>query len=130
MFPADVYKNRRNQLRKEVSGGIALIPGNQEAAMNYPANTYAFRQDSNFSYFFGLHHPDLAGIIDLESGPDILFGNDVDIDDIIWMGKQPLMKDQAALAVVKEVKPFTQLAPFIAEALKKGRKIHFVPLVS
>lgn len=127
MFPADVYKNRRNQLRKEVSGGIALIPGNQEAAMNYPANTYAFRQDSNFSYFFGLHHPDLAGIIDLESGPDILFGNDVDIDDIIWMGKQPLMKDQAALAGVKEVKPFTQLAPFIAEALKKGRKIHFVP---
>jgi Xaa-Pro aminopeptidase len=127
MFAPQVYTDRRDLLRKEVSGGLALFLGNQEVPMNYPANTYAFRQDSNFSYFFGLDHPDLAGIIDFENGNDILFGNDVDIDDIIWMGKQPLMKDQAALAGVTEVKPWSDLAAFISAALKGGRKVHFVP---
>ncbi len=127
MFAPIVYTDRRNRLRKEVSGGIALFLGNQESAMNYPANQYAFRQDSNFSYFFGLDHPDLAGIIDLDNGRDIIFGNDVDIDDIIWMGKQPTMKDQAALAGVTEVKPLSGLAEVISDALKNQRRIHFLP---
>ena len=86
-------------------------------AFNYPANTYSFRQDSNFSYFFGLDHPDLAGVIDLDNGhSDIIFGNDVDMDDIIWMGKQPTMKEQAALAGVENSAPLTDLAGFIKEA--------------
>jgi hypothetical protein len=86
MFKPETYTNRRNALRNEVKGGIILLPGNTEAAFNYPANTYHFRQDSTFSYFFGINQPDLAGIIDLDNGKDILFGNDVDMDDIIWMG--------------------------------------------
>lgn len=127
MFTPDVYTERRNRLRKEVSGGLALFLGNQEAAMNYPANTYSFRQDSNFSYFFGLDHPDLTGIIDLDGSRDIIFGNDVDIDDIIWMGKQPTMKDQASLAGVMEVMPSASLAGFIADALKANKPVHFLP---
>ena len=127
MFTPDVYSERRNRLRKEVSGGIALFLGNREVCLNYPANTYAFRQDSSFSYFFGLDHPDLAAVIDFDNGTDMIFGNDVDIDDIIWMGKQPSMKDQAALAGVREVKPFADLGDFISAAVTAGRKVHYLP---
>ena len=71
-----------------LNSGILFFPGNSEASFNYPANTYHFRQDSNFLYFFGLDHPDLGGVIDLDTGEDWIFGNDVDMDDIIWMGTE------------------------------------------
>ena len=109
MFDAKVYTDRRNRLRAEVKSGIIMILGNPEASYNYPANTYHFRQDSNFLYFFGLDHPDLAGVIDLDNNKDYIFGNDVDLDDIIWMGPQPLMSDQAALAGVNNTGPLKEL---------------------
>jgi Xaa-Pro aminopeptidase len=128
MFPSSVYSDRRNRLRNEVSGGIILFPGNREVPFNYPANTYSFRQDSNFSYFFGLDHPDMAGVIDLDSGIDYLFGNDVDIDDIIWMGKQPSMTNQGEKVGVKHTIPLADLNLFVSNAIKEGRKIHFSPI--
>jgi Xaa-Pro aminopeptidase len=127
MFPSTVYSDRRTRLRKELSSGVAFFPGNTEVSLNYPANTYAFRQDSTFSYSYGLDHPDLAGVINLDTGEDILFGNDVDIEDIIWMGKQPSMKDQAAKVGVTNVKPLGQLAEYLAAALKAGKKVHYIP---
>jgi len=127
MFDAKVYTDRRNRLRKHVSDGIILILGNPEASFNYPANTYHFRQDSNFLYFFGIDHPDLAGVIDLDENNDYIFGNDVDLDDIIWMGPQPTMRDQAAKVGVNNTSPLKALADIVTEAKSKGRKIHFVP---
>ena len=127
MFPAKIYSERRNRLRKELSTGLVLFPGNQEVAFNYPSNTYSFRQDSTFSYFFGLDHPDFAGVIDLDDGNDIIFGNDVDIDDIIWMGKQPTIKEQSLLVGVSRSAPLKELETMIKKALLKGQKIHFVP---
>ena len=127
MFPAKVYTERRNRLRRELQSGLVLFPGNQEVAFNYPGNTYSFRQDSNFSYFFGLDHPDLAGVIDLDGGNDMIFGNDVDIDDIIWMGKQPTMKEQSLLIGVDHSSPLKELDEMIKTALAKGKNIHFIP---
>jgi len=127
MFPSAIYSERRKKLRAELSNGIALFLGNTDVAFNYPANQYTFRQDSNFSYFFGLDHPDLAGLIDLDEGKDIIFGNDVDISDIIWMGKQPTMIDQAAKAGVLVTFLLKDLAEYIGMAVAKGRRIHFVP---
>ncbi|MCX6246125.1 MAG: aminopeptidase P family protein [Bacteroidetes bacterium] len=127
MFPAKIHSDRRAKLRAELSTGLVLFPGNRDAAFNYPANTYSFRQDSSFLYFFGLDHPDLAGVIDLDNGTDSIFGNDVDIDDIIWMGKQPTIKDQAALAGVGNSAPLKELALLILEAQSKGRKVHYLP---
>jgi len=127
MFPTTSYINRRNNLRKEMSTGLLLFPGNQECPFNYPANTYSFRQDSTFSYFFGLDHPDFAGVIDLESGKDYIFGNDVDMDDIIWMGPQPTVVDQAKKVGITNTAPLANLEAFIKDALHKGRKIHFLP---
>lgn len=127
MFNASVYSERRNKLRSEVKSGLLLFPGNQEVAFNYPANTYSFRQDSTFSYFFGLDHPDLAGIIDLDNGVDYLFGNDVDIDDIIWMGVQPSMQDQALKVGIVNTAPFGDLVDYLKNAIASGRTIHYIP---
>ena len=84
MFNPEIYTERRNALRKLMPSGIILLPGNTEAAYNYAANTYTFRQDSNFSYFFGLENPDFVGIMDIDNGTDYIFGNDFEIDDVIW----------------------------------------------
>ncbi len=127
MFDAKVYTDRRNRLRKEVKSGLVLIFGNPEASFNYPANTYHFRQDSNFLYFFGLDHPDLAGVMDIDENKDYIFGNDVDLDDIIWMGPQPLMSEQAAKVGVGDTAPLNALFEKVKEAKSQGRKVHFVP---
>lgn len=127
MFPSKVYSERRAKLRKQLSKGLVLFLGNQDAAFNYPANTYSFRQDSSFLYFFGLDQPDLAGVMDLDNGDDIIFGNDIDINDIIWMGKQPTIRDQALQAGVVKSAPLGELAALITEAREKGRLIHYLP---
>ena len=53
MFDSATYQRRRQALRNKVQNGIILILGNNEAPANYPDNTYKFRQDSSFLYFFG-----------------------------------------------------------------------------
>ena len=84
MFSKEIYINRRMQLKSKLDKGIALFMGNHEAPCNYKDNTYHFRQDSTFLYYFGLDEPDLAAVIDFESGAEILFADDVSIDDIVW----------------------------------------------
>ena len=125
MFAPETYTARRQALRKDVKSGIILLPGNTEAAYNYPANPYAFRQDSNFSYFFGLDLPDMVGVLDIDNGVDYLFANDIDIEDIIWMGPQPSVKLLAEKAGIKNTAPFGQLPEFISNALRKSRPVHF-----
>ena len=127
MFNPQVYSGRRNALRKLIPSGIILLPGNAEAAYNYAANTYAFRQDSNFSYFFGLENPDFVGIIDVDNDIDYVFGNDFEIDDIIWMGPQPKVVDLALKVGVKNTASLSELSVFINNAIQKGRPVHFSP---
>src|SRR5665811_1614931 len=91
MFDREIYINRRKRLQSLMSDGIAVFIGNVESPMNYPDNTYHWRQDSDFLYFFGLDVPGLVGMIDFNSGKDCIFGNDFDVDDIVWMGPQPLI---------------------------------------
>jgi Xaa-Pro aminopeptidase len=127
MFKSEVYIRRREELRKKMRTGIALFPGNGEAPMNYPANTYHFRQDSDFLYFFGLDLPGFAGILDFDSGKDRIFANDYDMDDIIWMGPQPTVKELALKCGIHETAPLTKLEETVIDALSKKRKIHFLP---
>jgi Xaa-Pro aminopeptidase len=127
MFESSVYISRRRRLVESMSDGLMLFLGNSEASANYKDNTYLFRQDSTFLYFFGLDHPDMAAIIDVESGEETIFGDDVDIDDIIWMGPQPSVKDQAAGVGVANSAPLCKLEGVLREAQAKGRKIHFLP---
>ena len=78
MFTHETYTARRLKLKQKISDGIILLLGNVDTPMNYADNTYAFRQDSSFLYFFGLDFQGLAGVIDTDSGEDIIFGDDVE----------------------------------------------------
>lgn len=127
MFETSVYKNRRARLKEKVKSGLVLILGNGEAPANYTDNTYKFRQDSSFLYFFGLNQPGFAGVIDIDSGDEYIFGNDVDMDDIIWMGPQPSVTDMAARVGVSKTAPFARLADCMKTAISQGRRIHFLP---
>ncbi|MBD3413793.1 MAG: M24 family metallopeptidase [Candidatus Aminicenantes bacterium] len=128
MFDSKIYRERRKRLQKKIDHGLILFLGNEESPMNYPDNAYRFRQDSNFLYFFGLDSPGLAGIIDVDEDKEILFGDDVDVEDIIWMGEKPFLKDRAAKVGVTHVSPRAQLADVLTRALEKNRKFHFLPV--
>jgi Xaa-Pro aminopeptidase len=126
MFKESVYINRRNQLRKDVGSGIILLPGNDESPMNYTDNTYYFRQDSTFLYFFGINRPGLYAILDTEQGIDTLFGDDFTVEDFVWRGKQPTIAEEASLAGVTVTDSLKVLFKILEKALQTGRKIHFL----
>ena len=127
MFTKETYIARRKKLAGSLSGGIILLLGNNESPANYADNTYIFRQDSTWLYFFGLDKSGLAAVIDIDSGGEIIFGDDVDMDDIIWMGPQKSIADQAAEVGVGKTYPFDRLAAFVSDALTKGRTVHYLP---
>lgn len=127
MFEKDIYVNRRVRLVEKVDKGIILLLGNSEASCNYPDNTYKFRQDSTFLYFYGLNEPNLAAVLDVESGEQILFGNNVDIDDIIWMGPQPTIAEKGEKIGIAKTQKLSGLEAYLKAAVAAGRKIHFLP---
>jgi Xaa-Pro aminopeptidase len=127
MFDKKIYIKRRSLLRDDVNTGLILILGNNESPMNYPANPYPFRQDSNFLYFFGIDKPGFTGLIDIDENKDFLFGEDFTIDDIIWMGPQPIVRELAEKVGVKNTDNLCKLKEQIDNAISKGRKIHFLP---
>jgi Xaa-Pro aminopeptidase len=127
MFTKETYIHRRAILRQKIGSGIILIPGNQESPMNYPENTYHFRQDSTFLYFFGLDLPGMFGVIDVDNNLDFLYANDVDIEDIIWMGPQKSVAEQAFSVGVDVTAPLEKLNQTIERAINGDRRVHFLP---
>lgn len=127
MFDKKIYIKRREQLKKKIKSGLILISGNDEAPMNYTDNTYKYRQDSTFLYYFGLDRAGLFGMIDTEDSKEIIFGDDFTVNDIVWMGPQPTIKQLALKAGVNKTAPVSQLESTIKKAMAQGRKIHFVP---
>ena len=127
MFNSEVYTKRRAKLHSLMKSGLGLFPGNIDVPINYPANTYHFRQDSNFLYFFGIDLQGFAGVMDFDSGRDFIYGNNVGLDDIIWMGPQPTVKELALKCGITDTAPMSKLHEKIREATGKGRKIHFLP---
>ncbi|MBN1987280.1 MAG: aminopeptidase P N-terminal domain-containing protein [Prolixibacteraceae bacterium] len=128
MFEQKTYIGRRKVLKEKVDSGIILFLGNDESPMNYTDNTYHFRQDSTFLYYFGISHPGLAAVIDIDNDHEIIFGNDYTIDDIVWMGPQPTIAERAELCGVTSSQPAGKLSEALNSARQKGQKIHFLPL--
>ncbi len=127
MFKAETYQQRRSKLKENLKSGIVLFLGNQESPINYPDNTYPFRQDSTFLYYWGLDKPGLNAIIDVDQNQEILFGDDFTMDDIIWMGPQPLLKELALKVGVSKIFPSNKLEEVINTALQTDRPVHFLP---
>jgi Xaa-Pro aminopeptidase len=124
MFPAQTYRNRRQALMSHVSSGLILLPANGDAPMNYQGNIYPFRQDSNFRYFAGLNQPDLTLVIDVEAGQSTLYGEDISLDHIIWMGEQPSMRELADSAGIEKTGSPRELAELLSS---QKRKVHYLP---
>lgn len=127
MFSTLTYTARRQQLKETIKSGVILLLGNEESSMNYKDNVYHFRQDSSFLYYFGLDHPHLAGIIDIDNGEEIVFGNELTIDDIVWTGPLPSLQDQAAQVGVTKTMPFNQIEKYLKSVQAQRRVIHFLP---
>ena len=127
MFDKSVYIARRKVLASKISSGVVLMLGNSEAGCNYTDNTYVFRQDSTFLYFFGLHREGLVGVIDVDNNQEYLLGNDIDIEDIVWYGQVDSVADMAAQTGVEKSAPISQLEAMVDKAKKTGQKIHFLP---
>lgn len=128
MFNKETYIRRRDELKKLVGKGIILIFGNNESPCNYSANAYyPFRQDSSFLYFFGQKRDGLVGVIDIDNNCDMLIGDDIDIEDIVWYGSVDSVKDMAEQVGVSKTAPMAHLKEICDEAKAKGRRIHFLP---
>lgn len=127
MFDAATYVQRRNRLKKDVKSGLILLLGNDESPMNYTDNPFHFRQDSSFLYFFGLDFAGLAAVIDLDEDKEIIFGNELTIDDIVWMGTQPTLKEKSELVGVSHTAPYADLPKVLSKAKSKGQNIHYLP---
>lgn len=128
MFSKETYVNRRAELKKLVKSGIIILFGNNESPANFPANGYyPFRQDSTFLYYFGPKRDGLVGVIDVDNDKELLIGNDIDIDDIVWYGSVDSVHDMAEHAGVKESAPMKQLQVICDNAMKEKRTIHFLP---
>lgn len=127
MFSRDTYVKRRDELKKRIGSGLILFLGNDEVGCNYEDNTYDFRQDSSFLYYFGLPYAGLNAIIDIDNNKEIIFGDELTIDAIVWMGNQPTLHEKATLVGIETTLPSVDLRGYIDKALSSSRTIHYLP---
>ena len=123
----ETYIRRRAQLKRDMGSGLLLFLGNDEVGMNYADNTYRFRQDSTFLYFFGLDYAGLAAVIDVDNDAEIVFGNELTIDDIVWTGTQPSLREKTAVVGIDKTLPMNELKNYIDKVRAKGQAVHFLP---
>jgi Xaa-Pro aminopeptidase len=127
LFPSTVYENRRITLQKNVGTGLIILCGNEETGMNYKDNIYPFRQDSCFLYYFGLPLAGLTAIIDTDQQRTIIFGNELSLDDVIWTGPLPSLKELSTAVGVEITQPVKAIDQYIQQAKAASRDIHFLP---
>lgn len=126
MFDKQIYTERRSALKSKINSGLFLFLGNDESAINFKHNTYPFRQDSTFLYYFGIQAPGLNAIIDIDEDKIILFGDEMSMDDIVWMGRQKTLREKCADAGIETLAPSADLSIYLKRASVK-RKINFLP---
>ena len=127
MFSKKTYSDRRQQLKSSVPSGILLFLGNDEQGLHYEDNCFRFRQDSTFLYYFGQNTPGLAAVIDIDNDVEIVFGNELSMDAIVWMGNQPTLKEKCEAVGIQKVLPYNDLYSYLANAIEKNQSIHYLP---
>lgn len=127
MFSRDTYVSRRSALASRFESGLLVLPGNNESPMNYADNCYDFRQDSTFLYYFGLDQPELAAVIDVDAGTATVFGDELTIEHIVWMGDLPTIAARAERVGVSDTRPLADVSRIVAESRAAGRDVHYLP---
>ena len=127
MFDKEIYIKRRKRLKEQVGNGLILLLGSEESSMNYKDNLYPFRQDSTFLYFFGIDQPALTALIDIDNDKEILFGDDLTTEQMVWTGYKEPLQSIADRVGIPEVKRKKHLDSEVAVALMQKRTIHFLP---
>jgi len=127
MFDKEIYIKRRKRLKEHVGNGLILLLGSEESSMNYKDNLYPFRQDSTFLYFFGIDQPALTALIDIDNDEEILFGDDLTTEQMVWTGYKEPLQSIADRVGIPEVKRKKHLDSEVAVALMQKRTIHFLP---
>lgn len=127
LFSKNTYVERRNELKKLVGSGLIVLFGNNDSPANYPSNTYKFRQDSSFLYYFGLHRNGLVGVIDVDNDREYLVGDEIDIDDIVWYGSVTSVSEMAEMTGVARTAAMRELPAIVESAKAQGEEVHFLP---
>lgn len=127
MFGKETYVQRRALLKKKLGSGVLLFLGNDECGLNYEDNTFRYRQDSTFLYYFGLPFAGLSAIIDIDGDKEIIFGNELTIDDIVWMGTQPTLKERSEQVGMMNTQPAADIVAYLHRSVQKGQSIHYLP---
>ena len=128
MFDKKIYTERRQELKKQIESGIILLLGNDDSPMDYAGNNYPFIQNSNFLYYVGCNVPGLAVIIDIDEDEEVLFGDDITVDDQIWMGTQPLVKERGEQSGFIATSDLSHLEYRIKKSISQRRRIHYLPV--
>ncbi|MDR0937901.1 MAG: aminopeptidase P family protein [Mediterranea sp.] len=127
MFAKETYVRRRALLKQRVGTGVLLFIGNDELGLNYADNTFRYRQDSTFLYYFGISAAGLAAIIDIDEGREMIFGDELSMDDIVWMGPQPTLLQRGDEVGVTTILPAAGITDYLALCVRQGRAIHYLP---
>lgn len=127
MFAKETYLQRRALLKKNVGSGVLLFLGNDDMGLNYEDNAFRYRQDSSFLYYFGISQAGLAAIIDIDEDKEIIFGDEMSIDFIVWAGILPTLQEKAAEVGIADTRPYLQVVDYLKNAQKKGQEIHYLP---
>lgn len=127
LFSKSTYVERRNELKKLVGSGLIVLFGNNDSPANYPSNTYKYRQDSSFLYYFGLHRNGLVGVIDVDNDREYLVGDEIDIEDIVWYGSVTSVAEMAEMTGVARTAAMRELPAIVESAKAQGEEVHFLP---
>lgn len=127
MFAKETYVQRRAQLKKNMGSGVLLFLANDEQGLHYEDNTFRYRQDSTFLYYFGLSFAGLSAIIDIDEDKEIIFGDELTIDHIVWMGTQPTLKEKSERVGINETRPYGEVEEYLHKAIQNGRTVHYLP---
>ena len=127
MFAKETYMQRRALLKKKLGSGVLLFLGNDECGLNYEDNTFRYRQDSTFLYYFGLSCAGLSAIIDIDEDKEIIFGDELSIDAIVWMGSQPTLHEKCERVGVANLLPSAEIVSYLHKCVQKGKSVHYLP---
>jgi len=121
MFEASVYDERRTRLCSLLRGrgmkGLVLLAAHSHSPINYQANSYPFRQDSNWLYYIGLNEPDMVALVDIQDGATTLFADELSIDDLVWTGPRESLAERAFAAGIGSFLPLRSLAGAVEKKL-------------